>query len=222
MNSSQLSQLPDQTLLGLWLDDQLSASQRAEFERRCAGQEAFAKQVEAASMLSSHASVFAEQDVPEWSAEGTFMGAEQPKWWQWQGLPAVSLATSFLALVVVLVGFAPMQSSLIEVPNAQYVKRADVDKLVAEKLAVFKQAQTQAFEEYAMTIKQQQLEMQAKRTEFLLAESRQERREDFAEWLKYVDQQRQEDQLFLARQFNQMQNELLQYPQSEQAYGNNE
>jgi hypothetical protein len=57
-------------------------------------------------------------------------------------------------------------------------------------------------------MQKQQLQTSTQLTEYLLTSNRQERREDFAELLKFVNQQRYDDQIFYARQLNDLQDEI--------------
>jgi hypothetical protein len=60
---------------------------------------------------------------------------------------------------------------------------------------------------------QQQMDASTQLTQYLLGASRKERREDFAELIKYVNEQRGDDQLFYARQLNKLQKDIYAKPE---------
>ena len=199
-------------LLGLWLDGKLSESQRQEFEQRCIEDHAFASQVAAANMASIQAQHYHSEAVPQWHRSGTFDTQHRPHWWQWQALPSLSLATSMLAIVMVLSG---MQVRVDE--GALTISFADkssqqIEQLVNNKLAEFQQNQQLALVTYGQALQQQQLETSTQLTNYLLTSSRKERKEDFAELINFVNQQRGDDQLFYARQLNKLQQAIYDEP----------
>lgn len=87
-----------------------------------------------------------------------------------------------------------------------------IDKLVNDKLAEFQQNQQLALVNYTQAVQEQQSDASAQLTQYLLGASRQERREDFAELIKYVNEQRGDDQLFYVRQLNKLQQNLQANP----------
>jgi hypothetical protein len=199
-------------LLGLWLDGKLSQQQRQEFEQRCIEDDAFASLVEAANMVGMQAEQYQSETVPAWNRLVTFEQQQKAHWWQWQGLPSLSLATSLLAIVMVLSG---MQVRVDE--GALTISFADkssqqIEQLVNNKLAEFQQNQQLALVNYGQALQQQQLETSTQLTNYLLTSSRKERKEDFAELISFVNQQRGDDQLFYARQLNKLQQAIYDEP----------
>jgi dTDP-D-glucose 4,6-dehydratase len=69
-----------------------------------------------------------------------------------------------------------------------------------------------ALTNYTQTMQQQQMDTSTQLTQYLLGASRKERREDFAELIKYVNEQRGDDQLFYARQLNKLQQDIYANP----------
>ena len=197
-------------LLALWLDDQLNDQQRAEFERLCAEDDAFAAQVEAANMVTMQAESYQPAAVPNWQRDAAFQQPEKKAWWQWQGLPGLSFATSMMAIVMVLTGVnVQVKDGAMTVQLGQPDTTPQVEALVAKQLADFQMNQQQALTSYAQALQTQQLEANTQLTNYLLTSSRQERREDFAELIKFVNQQRNDDQLFYARQLNKLQTQIF-------------
>jgi hypothetical protein len=199
-------------LLGLWLDGKLSEQQRQEFEQRCIEDDAFASQVEAANMVAMQAEQYQSASVPDWNRSATFEAQQNAYWWQWQGLSSLSFASSMLAIVMVLSG---MQVRVDD--GALTVSFADkssqqIEQLVNNKLAEFQQNQQLALVNYGQALQQQQLETSTQLTNYLLTSSRKERKEDFAELINFVNQQRGDDQLFYARQLNKLQQTIYDEP----------
>jgi hypothetical protein len=208
-----ISELSNEQLFGLWSEQQLSDSQRREFEQRCLADEAFAKQVETFNLFSMRAEHYQADNVPNWDRESTFEDAAKAKWWQWQGLPTLSFATSLCAIVMVLTGLqVRMDEGAMTISFAGKHSSQQIDKLVDDRLAEFQQTQQLALTEYTQTMAQQQMDTSTQLTQYLLGASRQERREDFAELIKYVNEQRGDDQLFYARQLNKLQQDIDAQP----------
>ncbi|MGS2720704.1 hypothetical protein [Paraglaciecola aestuariivivens] len=212
MPNSQHS-ISNQELLSLWIEQQLNEQQQQMFEQRCLQDSDFAKQVESYTLFASQSEQYSEQNVPNWDADKTFDMPEKVKWWQWQGLPSLSLATSLCAIVMVLSGFqVKVDNGEMTISFASKQSSHEIDSLVNQRLAEFEQAQQLALTAYTQAIGKQQMDANAQLTQYLLSASRKERREDFAELIKYVNEQRGDDQLFYARQLNQLQQNLYAQP----------
>jgi len=83
-----------------------------------------------------------------------------------------------------------------------------VEQLVEQKLQEYTQMQQVAFNQRTQQMQDQQMQLNTQLTSYLLTTSRTERREDFAELIKFVNQQRADDQVFYAKQFNRLQNDI--------------
>ena len=196
-------------ILGDWLDGKLSDQQRDEFEQFCAEDAEFAKRVESANQMMMEADGFEQQNVPNWDRSGTFDAPEKQSWWNWQGLPALSFCTSFFAIAMVVSGFeVTTTDGKVTMGFASTQSTEEIAMLVDQKISEYQQGQQQALNVFAQTMQQQQLDASTKLTEYLLTSSRQERREDFAELIKFVNEQRSDDQLFYARQINKLQQDI--------------
>jgi hypothetical protein len=142
---------------------------------------------------------------------------DKVKWWQWQGLPTLSFATSIFAIVMVLTGLqvhtneGAMTISFAGKYREQQSEQ-EIDRLVNDRLAEFQKNQQLTLINYTQTMQQQQMDTSTQLTQYLLGASRKERREDFAELIKYVNEQRGDDQLFYARQLNELQQEIYASP----------
>ena len=202
-------------LLGLWLDGQLSELQRQQFEQRCVDDSLFAEQVEVANMMNVKAESYQPQSVPHWDRPSTFDGIEKGKWWRWQGLSSLSFAVSMLAIVMVLSGMqVRMDDGAMTISFAAKQSSQEIDRLVADRLGEFQQNQQVVLNNYTQIMQQQQLDASTQLTSYLLSSSRQERREDFAELIKFVNEQRSDDQTFYARQLNKLQKDIYTNPGS--------
>lgn len=200
-------------LFAAWLDGSLTDQQRVEFERICTEDAEFAAQVEVANGVSMLAQDYRPEAVPQWNREATFEQAVVPKWWQWQGLSTLSLACSFAAILLVVSGFQiQARDGVITMSFNRGIDQNQVDQLVEARLAKYSLEQASVMENYAQTLRQQQLDGSTQLTNYLLASSRQERREDFGEFIKFINEQRNEDQVFYARQLNQLQQQLYTNP----------
>jgi hypothetical protein len=194
-------------LMSAWLDNKLTDQQRQQFEVLCAENSEFAEQVKLVNQISFHAQDYQQQVPRDWNKQATFDSQFQRKWWQWQGLPAFSTALSMLAIVLVISGFEVRleQGAMTFSFNRP---SQNVDQQVDQKLVEFKRQQQQVMTAYAKSLQEQQLATSTQLTNYLLSSSRQERKEDFAELIKFINQQRDEDQVFFARQLNQLQNKI--------------
>lgn len=213
-----ISTLTNEQLFGYWLDGELTDQQRLVFEQRCIEDESFAKQVETANMFAMQVEHYQSEPVPNWDRGQTFERPEKVRWWQWQGLPTLSFATSMCAIVMVLSGLqvrmnnGAMTISFTEQQNEQEIERLVTEKL-AERLAEFQDTQQLALNNYSQSLQQQQMDTSTQLTQYLLGASRKERREDFAELIKYVNEQRGDDQLFYARQLTKLQQDIYANPE---------
>lgn len=200
-------------IFGNWLEGKLTPQQRPEFERLCAEDEAFSQQVEAANAMMMQAESYKPEAVPDWDRTSTFEQVKASKWWHWQGLPALSLGTSMLAIVMVLSGLeVRTDDGAMTISFAGQQDSKKIEKMVTDKLNEYQQNQQVAMNTFAQSLQQQQLDASGQLTQYLLTSSRQERREDFAELIKFVNEQRNDDQLFYARQLNKLQEDIYTNP----------
>lgn len=198
-------------LLAGWLEGTLTDTEQEQFEALCAENVDFAERVAAARHLTELATLTGENmNVPEWNRDSTFTAPEKQRWWQWQGLPAMSVAMSLVALVMVVSGFqVQISEGGVTIGFSQPAhKENEVAAIVDEKLQKYQQLNELMFSKYADAMAAQQRESSAQLTQYLLASGRQERREDFAEFVKFINQQRDDDQRFMARQLNHLKQEI--------------
>ena len=205
--------LNNEQLFALWSEQQLNEQQRIEFEQRCLEDQAFSKQVETFNMFAMQSEHYQSDEVPSWDRASTFDMPEKAKWWQWQGLPTLSFATSMLAIVMVLTGLqVRTEEGAITISFAGKQSEQKIEKLVNDRITEFQETQQLALTNYTQTMQQQQMDTSTQLTQYLLGASRKERREDFAELIKYVNEQRGDDQIFYARQLNKLQKNMHAKP----------
>ncbi|MFA3792122.1 hypothetical protein AB6T38_13465 [Aliiglaciecola sp. SL4] len=198
-------------LLAAWIEGELSPEQQQQFEKLCIENEDFSKQIEMANQASLFAQDYRSQEVPKWNQEASFDYQAPIKWWQWQGFSVFSSALSIVAIVLVFSGFET------SIENGKVIfgfQDSDqrIEQRVAQQLNEFKAQQNEALNSYVASLREQQLDASTQLTQYLLASSRQERKEDFGELIKFINEQRNDDQLFYARQLNQLQNAIYDNP----------
>ena len=200
-------------LFGQWLDNALTEDERSAFEALCVSDADFAARVATATQLNVAAEQFSAPPMPAWDKNATFIAPDKPKWWQWQGLPAVSMAMSAAAMVMVMSGFSmQVEDGRVTMGFGQSVPKgpteAEVAALVADRINHYQQANQAMFTQYVNALQQQQQESSTQLAQYLLKSSRQERREDFAELVQFINQQRDDDQRYYARQLTHLQREI--------------
>ena len=207
-----------EALLAAFLEGTLTQNRRDQFDALCQSDSDFAQRVDAASVIKNSADKFASPATPQWDKSSTFFEQTASKSKaSWFSLSSMAMATSACALVAVLSGaqLSFDQNSIALTFSATQTKK-DVDTLVAEKVATalgeqreyYQQVNQTLFKEYAQALSTQQQRSSAELTQYLLASSREERKEDFAELLTFINDQRIDDQRFYAQQFSSLQDEI--------------
>lgn len=211
MPNSTQGNLDRSGLLAAWMEGALNAEQRDQFESLCSTDSEFAQQVQIANQVTMQSQDYRTASVPNWDAAGTFDTPAERKWWQWQGLPVFSTAMSILAVVMVVSGF-----ELHIKDNSMTISfnkgTPDIEQLVEQKMTQFRGDQQQQLSAFTQSLQEQQLATSTQLTNYLLASSRQERKEDFGELIKFINEQRSDDQIYFARQLNQLQQEIYDTP----------
>lgn len=200
-------------LLAAWMDDQLDDKQREGFEAFMATDEVFASSVKACQSAMLQAEDFEVLDVPQWNKHKTFMSTSQQTnaWWQWSGLSVLSFGMSVVAVCLVL-----LKVDVQTGPDGMLISfagkgsQARIEQLVAQRLKEFEREQSAYLVDNVTQLRQDQQLAQTSTIQYLLNASREERREEFAEFIRFINQQRADDQLFYARQFNKLEQRI--YP----------
>lgn len=215
---------PDHTneaLIIAWVNNSLTQEQKATFSKKYAQDSVFAAAADNASLLAGSASEFVAPPVPDWNKAQLFPAQDKSSWFQWQGFPALACALSAIAIVLVFTGMPNKgngKSLTAQAPNT--VDAEQLSSLVAEQVRVqvqqqvkqqremYQEANQVLFKEYAQSLAAQQQQTSADLTQYLLASSREARKQDFAELLQFINDQRIDDQRFYARQFSKLQDEI--------------
>lgn len=209
-----------EVLFAAFIDGELSKEQQAVFNELVETDSEFAARVETSEILNNFTDNFAAPPVPQWNKEATYFGsnprADKSPWFS---LPGIAMAMSACAMVVVLSGaHLSFNDSGIALTFSQSANQTsqptmgqnDIDELVAKKVAealgeqreFYQQANQSLFKEYAQALSSQQQQNSAELTKYLLASSREERKQDFG------STPRIDDQRFYARQFSRLQDEI--------------
>ncbi len=206
-----MSMLDKTQLLNKWLEQELNTAEQQQFETWCRQDPQFAERVALLGKLETGGNQFQELPVPEWDPGAIFtMPAKREPWWQWPGLSMLSFATSIAAIFLVLFRMeVTVGDGVLQVSFAQETDQAQIEQLVATRLSEFEAEQAKRITEQNENLVSQQMQMNNQLASYLLATSRTERREDFAELIKFVNQQRSDDQVFYARQFNKLQQDFV-------------
>ncbi|MCW8109491.1 hypothetical protein OPS25_13355 [Alteromonas ponticola] len=199
-----------ESLITKWLDGELSVEERQRFEQLCLEDDEFAAQVETANQFTLAAEQFEQAPVPAWNKEATYFDLQSnAPWWQFQWLPVASMAMSAAAMVMVLSGFhVQVNDGQMTLGFNRGISEKDINQMVASRLDEYKESNQLLLTQYMDAMAKQQQENGAQLTQYLLSSSRQERREDFAELVKFINQQRSDDQHFYARQINNLEQEI--------------
>lgn len=204
-------------LLASWLEGRLTPEQQKQFEQVCLHDKHFAKQVERANAFALMSETDEAEPAPEWNREASFNFKPKAAWWHWHGLPLASMACSVFAILLVVTGFNMEYQqgrfsfgfgkglSPLEIES---LVAAKVDKEVSQRVNDYQQDNQALLAQYLDALQDQQQQSSSQLTEYVLTSSRQERREDFAEFIKFINQQRQDDQVFYARQISELQDEI--------------
>lgn len=195
----------------------------AEQEQALAG---FSEQV---AWLANHEK---EQTVPNWHRAAAFEQGfsnekkQQLPWWQWRGIPALSMACSAAAIVLVSVFLKPstefdkeafavlvdeqVNKRLAEQASKQVDKPVDeaVAALVDLKLREFAAEQQVILANYRADMAHNQQSNNLQLASYVLEASRQERKEDIGDFISFINAQRKDEQLEQKIKYQQLEREI--------------
>ncbi|MEH6385693.1 MAG: hypothetical protein V7780_13875 [Colwellia sp.] len=170
------------------------------------------ERLKTAIAIEHQESLQAEQNVPEWDRAAAFESDEVP-WWQWGGLPAISMAFSVFAVALVLfkVEFVMNDNGMLltfgDKQRSGY-SQAEIETLVNakvdQKLQLFASEQQVVLANYAADIKVKQQDNNLQLASYLMGASRQERKEDIGDFIQYINDQRADDSLDNKIKFQQL------------------
>ena len=158
------------------------------------------------------------QAVPDWNRQATFRASYQPhlNWWQRPWLALTSLTCSALALLLVLANTQVIsnQQGVTVRFGGSSIDAEVIEQLVTMRLNDYAAAQQLALVEYGITLRNDMREDMNQANQqlvnYVIAANRDERNDDMADLIRYVNAQREDDQVFFANQIQQLSEDLLQ------------
>lgn len=155
--------------------------------------------------------------VPEWPRELTFRGhAEQRlRWWQRPFLPVASFACSALALLAIV---SQLQVQVTEQGfNVHFgggLTEQQLEAAVAARMTSYAAEQQLQMANYAANLREDFRDDVAAANQqlvsYVLNTSRTERQEDMEDLIRYVNAQREDDQVYFAYQLSQVTDGLIE------------
>ena len=203
------TELTNKELFAKWLDNQLSKQERLIFEKRCIDDPDFSAKVETANRVAFDAQNAESFAPPAWDKSQTIAFSRAPQNTSWHWWPMSSMAMSLLAIVFVVSGFqirtndSNLQMGFNLSPSTQ-----DIATLIDDKIADYQATNQTLMAQYIDALQTQNTQSRTELTRFVLETSREERREDFADLIKFINEQRDDDQRFYARQLNKLESEF--------------
>ncbi|MCY7296022.1 hypothetical protein [Alteromonas sp. a30] len=210
-------QAQDKSLLfAHWVEGELNAEQKVTFQRLCLNDAEFAKRVATYERMQTLEQQYQDYDVPQWDREATMdvaLTTEKPPraWWKGAGISWLSLAASVTAICMVSLNVqVQLKDDGVLIGLANRYTEAQIAELVETKVQDINQENLQQLALYQQQLQQQQQQFSTQLADYILSSNRTERKEDFAELIKYVNQQRNDDQIYYARQLNLLEANLSQ------------
>ncbi|XQW85776.1 hypothetical protein ACOYR1_03290 [Thalassotalea piscium] len=196
--------------LSQWLDQQ--SDDLALNESLTEGDPKWQERANTANYIAHQVEVTPEHEVPDWDRSSTFIQNKTP-WWQWRGLPAMSMVFSFFALSLVIfnVDFTLKEGAMIISfsGNDTAKQQADIESLIDQKLQRFANEQQVVLANYAADIKVKQQDNNLQLASYILSASRQERKEDISDFVQYINEQRADEQFNNKLKFKQLEQALF-------------
>lgn len=172
------------------------------------------QRVHTANYVAHQASINQEQEVPNWNAGDIFdqhAKANTP-WWQWQGLPIVSTAFSCFAIALVLlnVQFTVGDNGVLLSfgGQAQQAQEKQLAALVDQRLQTFASEQQVVLANYVADIKAEQQQNNLQLANYVFSTSRQERKDDISELIRFIVEDRKDSQLNQKIRYNQLEEKI--------------
>ena len=209
--SNDNNQLTNEQFFQRWLEGELTAEQSVEFEQRAANDKELQQRLATARVIEQQVHCYEQAKVPDWDRHSTF-DVDHTPWWQWHGLPALSMAFSVFAICLVV-----FKVELVSQDNGFAVNfgggseafdSAQVDALVTERLQQFANEQELVMANYKSELKDSQQDNNLQLASYVLSATRQERNEDISDFIKYVNEQRSEDSIEQKLRFQKLEYKL--------------
>jgi len=164
--------------------------------------------------ITQQASCEAEHEVPNWNRAAAFeqnsasFGAEfeMKPWWHWQSFGGLAFATS-LSIVALLSVYIDKDTSLDQQAIAMLVKEQvaqQVDFEVNRKLREFASEQQVVLANYKVELSERQEKNNLQLAGYVISSTRNERKEDLADFVSFINAQRKDEQLDQKIRFQQL------------------
>lgn len=198
-----------------WLDEKTSQKNKQIDEENFDKESEWHHRMSTASHLAHQVDISPEYDVPHWDRASTFESEKKP-WWQWSALPAMSFAFSCFAIALVLLKVelivkpeGIMLSFSDDYQNSQKATQDErLAELVDQRLQAFASEQQVVLANYAADIKVKQQESNLQLATYVIGASRQERKEDLADFIKYINEQRADEQFDQNMKFKELERSI--------------
>jgi len=139
-----------------------------------------------------------EEKVPTWDRVSGFESDKSP-FWQWRGLPVLSMAFSIFAVALVLFNVELVMHDdgilLSFSGNNADQKEQKTARLIDQRLQSFAREQQVVLANYAADIKVKQQDNNLQLASYIMGASRQERKEDISDFMQYINAERQDELL---------------------------
>jgi transcriptional regulator with PAS, ATPase and Fis domain len=196
-----------------WLDGELTPEQSAKFEQGISDSPQFKARLATARFIEQQVYCYEEQPVDEWDRGAAFVHDKRP-WWQWSGVPLLSMACSFLALTLVIfkVEFVIQDSGVLLTfgGDHQTVSSQQVEELMDQRLKDFAGEQQLVMANFTHELTQRQQDNNLQLANYIINTSRQERKQDMTDFISYINEQRKDDQFEQKMRFSQLEYNLQQ------------
>lgn len=181
-----------------WLDGKSSNQESTQTDDVFDIEDEWQQRATTAQYVAHQASITPDNNVPHWDRGSAFTEDKQ-SWWQWGGLPAMSMAFSILAIGLVLfkveLVIQPEGVLLSFAGNQAVAEQNKVAQLVDLKLKEFAAEQQIVLANYATDFTTNQQDSNLQLASYLLGATRQERKEDMNDFVSYINDQRKDEKL---------------------------
>lgn len=157
------------------------------------------------------------EPVPHWPCEATFREStvRQRRWWQQSWLSVASLACSALAVMAVVTQLqVQVTDQGFNVHFGGTLTEQQLQQAVAAQMADYGAAQKVQFADYAANLRKDFRDDIAAANQqlvsYVLATNRTERQEDMEDLIRYVNAQREDDQVYFEHQLSQVTGQLIE------------
>lgn len=162
--------------------------------------------------------------VPHWDRGAAFSTDHRP-WWQWQGLPVISMAFSMCAIALVLfkVELVIKDEGLLLSFAGNHAKQQSeqlsmtLATIMDNKLQAFENKQQLLLANYTLEQNSKQQQSNLQLASYVIGATRQERKEDLTDFIRYINEERKEERFEQTIKFEQLDQAIYQQLETSQA-----